>query len=87
MKRSGGKAGRPFGEWRIEQLEKHLKKVTSMDDLHAIRAELGHRTTKRSKELKSLVDRVIREATGSFDPNARVKREEGRIGPEEWWLV
>lgn len=71
MKRSGGKAGRPFGHFTIEQLEKHVKEVTSMSDLHAMRAELGYRTTKRSKELKELLDRLIRLKTNSFDPNAR----------------
>ena len=84
MKRGGGKAGRPFGDWRIDQLEKQVKAaLASVDDLSAIRAELGYRTTRRSQELKSLVDRLIREHTGSFDPDAR-KKEGPRDGPEEW---
>ena len=86
MKRSGGKAGRPFGEWGIDQLENHVKaSMARVDDLSAIRAELGFRTTKRSQDLKSLVDRLIREHTGSFDPNA-VKKDNRPSGAEDWFV-
>lgn len=70
MKRGGGEAGRPFGQYSIEQLEAQVKKVTDLSDLKALRAELGHRKSKRAAELDDLVSRVIREWTGSYDPNA-----------------
>ena len=83
MKRSGGKAGRPFGEWNIGRLEKHVNaSMARVDDLSAIRAELGYRSTERSLELKNLVDRLIRQHTGSYDPNAY--NAEQPKGPEEW---
>ena len=86
MERSGGKAGRPFGEWRIDQLEKQVRaSMAKLDELAAIRAELGYRTTNRSQKLKSLVDRLIREHTGSFDPKA-VKKDDGPSSPEEWLI-
>lgn len=69
MKRSGGRAGRPFAHLSVVEIEKHLKDVTSMSDLQAIRAELGFRTTKRSKVLQSLVARLIRVKTDSFNPH------------------
>ena len=87
MKRGGGKAGRPFGTWKIDQLEKHLKKITSMSDLHAIRAELGFRTTQRSGELKNLLDRIIREQTGTFNPNSRGDRLGSPNAPDDWWIL
>lgn len=70
MKRGGGTAGRPFGDWSIEQLEEHVRKVTDLSDLKALRSELGFRKSKRASELDSLIARLIREWTGSYDPNA-----------------
>lgn len=70
MKRGGGEAGRPFRDYSIEQLETQVKKVTDLGDLRALRAELGHRKSKRAAELDDLIARVIREWTGSYDPNA-----------------
>lgn len=60
--------------------------MAKIDELAAIRAELGFRSTKRSQKLKSLVDRLIREHTGSFDPNA-VKKAGAKSGPEEWFIL
>ena len=47
-----------------------VKKITDLSDLKALRFELGHRKSKRAAELDDLVSRVIREWTGSYDPNA-----------------
>jgi hypothetical protein len=62
MKRSGGRAGRPFGHVSIDQLESHVQ--ASRDEpseLMAILAELGRRETRRAEELKSLVQRLLGE--------------------------
>ncbi|GEM_PF-2056489 len=61
MKRSGGKSGRPMGEWTIDQLEDHVSTHEyDLAELTVVRSELGYRSTKRSEELRSLVDRLIR---------------------------
>jgi hypothetical protein len=70
MERSGGEAGRPFRHYTIDQIEAHVKKVRALDDLKAMRAELGRRKTKRAAELDDLLARLIRTWTGSYDPNA-----------------
>lgn len=70
MKSSGGEAGRPFRHYTIDQIEAHVKKVRSLDDLKAMRAELGRRKTKRAAELDDLLARLIRTWTGSNYPNA-----------------
>lgn len=74
MERSGGKAGRPFGQYTIEQLEAQVKKVRELNDAKALRAELGHRRSKRASELDDLLARLIRSWTGSFDPNAEYRK-------------
>ena len=70
MQRGGGEAGRPFRHFTIEQIEAHVKKIRTLDELKAMRAELGHRKTKRAAELDDLLARLIREWTGSYNPNA-----------------
>ncbi|MEL7688103.1 hypothetical protein AAG596_10605 [Citromicrobium bathyomarinum] len=61
MKRSGGKSGRPMGDWTIDQLEDHVSAHEyDLSELAVVRSELGYRSTKRSAELKDLVDRMIR---------------------------
>lgn len=65
MKRSGGKAGRPFGHMSIEAIETHVNQ--SRDDLQelmSISAELGNRKTRRALELADLVARLIRNSQG-----------------------
>jgi hypothetical protein len=73
MQRSGGEAGRPFRHFSIEQLEAQVKEIRSLDDAKALRAELVHRKSKRSAELNDLLARLIREWTGSWNPNAGPK--------------
>lgn len=70
MERSGGEAGRPFRHYTIQELEAEVRKVRQLNDVKALRAELGHRKSKRAAELDDLLTRLIREWTGSFDPNA-----------------
>ena len=70
MKRSGGEAGRPFRDYSIEELEAHVSKVTDLSDVKALRAELGHRKSKRAAQLDDLLARLIRTWTGSFNPDA-----------------
>lgn len=61
MKRSGGKAGRPFGHFTIDELEKHVSASQSdAAELTAILAELGHRSSKRALALKDLTNRLLR---------------------------
>jgi hypothetical protein len=60
MKRSGGKAGRPMGDWPIQRLESHTADAGGeVDELLLILAELGHRRSKRAAELESLVTRLL----------------------------
>jgi hypothetical protein len=70
VERSGGKAGRPFGRYSIEELEAQIKKTRELNDLKALRSELGHRTTKRAADLDDLAARLIRSWTGSYNPDA-----------------
>jgi hypothetical protein len=70
MERSGGEAGRPFRHYTIEQLEAEVRKVRQLNDVKALRAELGHRKSKRAAELDDLLARLNREWSGSFNPNA-----------------
>lgn len=70
MKRSGGSAGRPFGQYSIDELEAYVSKITDLSDLKALKAECGFRTTKRAAQLKDLVARTIRHWTGSYNPDA-----------------
>ena len=71
MKRGGGEAGRPFYHFSIEQLEAQVKEVRELNDLKALRAELTHRSSKRSADLDNLLARLIRSWTGSYNPNAQ----------------
>ncbi len=79
MERSGGEAGRPFRHYTIQELEAEVRKVRQLNDVKALRAELGHRKSKRAAELDDLLTRLTREWTGSFDPNAEAptKRNPG----------
>lgn len=70
MKRGGGEAGRPFRHFSIEQLEAEVRKVKELNELKALRAELGHRKSKRAAELDDLLVRLIRSWTGSYKPDA-----------------
>jgi len=80
MERSGGEAGRPFRHYTIQKLEAEVRKVRQLNDVKALRAELGHRRSKRAAELNDLLVRLIRKWTGSFNPNAeapsKAKRDE-----------
>lgn len=61
MKRSGGKAGRPFGDWSIQSLENHVSlNEYNLDELKMVRNELGFRSSARAGQLSDLVDRLIR---------------------------
>lgn len=71
MKRSGGEAGRPFYHYSIDQLEAQVKEVRELNDLKALRAELGHRKSKRAAQLDDLCARLIRAWTGSYNPEAQ----------------
>jgi hypothetical protein len=67
MKRSGGRAGRPFAHLSILEIEARVR-LSEHDplELTAILAELGYRTTKRAKELRELVIRLL----GDLRPKA-----------------
>lgn len=80
MERSGGEAGRPFRHYTIQRLEAEVRKVRQLNDVKALRAELGHRKSKRAAELDDLLTRLIREWTGSFNPNAEAP---SKGGPED----
>ena len=71
MKRSGGETGRPFYHYSIDQLEAQIKEARELNDLKALRAELGHRKSKRASELDDLLARLIRSWTGSYNPEAQ----------------
>ena len=61
MKRGGGKAGRPLGNWSIDQLEDHVKAHQyDIGELRIVLSELGYRQTKRAETLADLVARLIR---------------------------
>jgi hypothetical protein len=70
MERSGGKVGRPFGRYSIKELEAQVRQVRELNDVKALRAELGHRKSKRAAELDDLLTRLIRSWTGSYKPDA-----------------
>ena len=73
MKRSGGRAGRPFGQLTIVQLEQHVAASKSdFSELTAILAELGHRTTKRALALKDLVNRLLRSLSDAPPTKSRL---------------
>ena len=62
MKRSGGRAGRPFGHVPMNQLESYVRSCQGdTSELLAVLAELGRRDTNRAEELKSLVQRLLGE--------------------------
>ena len=71
MKRSGGRAGRPFGRYSIDELEAQVRQVRELNDVKALRAELGLRRTNRAAELDDLLARLTRSWTGSFNPDAK----------------
>jgi hypothetical protein len=87
MKRSGGEAGRPFRQYTIEQLEAEVRKVQQLNDVKALRAELGHRKSKRAAELDDLLTRLIRKWTGSFNPNAEPPSKKRENGPQDVTLI
>jgi hypothetical protein len=70
VKGGGGEAGRPFRHYSIDELEGHVPKVSDLSDLRALRAELGHRKSKRATELDDLLSRLIRSWTGTYKPDA-----------------
>jgi len=70
MQRGGGAAGRPFGKYSIEEMEAHVRKLSDLSDLKALRAECGFRSTKRAADLDALLARLQHEWTGSFNPDA-----------------
>ena len=82
MERSGGKAGRPFGQYSIDQLEAQVPKVRELNELKALRAELGHRKSKRAAQLDDLIARLIRSWTGSYKPDANPPGPPRLSGPE-----
>lgn len=50
-----------MADWSIEQLEKHVaNNEFDLEELVIVKIELGYRSTKRSLELKALVERLIR---------------------------
>ena len=60
VKRSGGKAGRPMGDWPILRLENYTADAGGeVDELLLILGELGRRRSKRAAQLKSLVNRLL----------------------------
>lgn len=62
MKRRGGRSGRPFGHFSIEELEQNVRTCQNdSPELLAVLAELGHRRTKRADDLRSLVQRLLGE--------------------------
>ena len=71
MKRSGGKPGRPFYHYSIDQPEAQVKEIREFNDLKALRAKLGHRKSKRASEQDDLLARLIRSWTGSYNPEAK----------------
>jgi len=71
VKRSGGEPGRPFYHYSIDQLESQVKEVRELNDLKALRAELGFRKSKRAAQLNDLCARLIRSWTGSYNPEAQ----------------
>lgn len=83
MRRSGGKAGRPFGQYSIDQLEAQVKQVRELNDLKALRAELGHRKSKRAAELDDLCARLIRSWTGTYKPDANALGPARLSGPND----
>ena len=82
MERSGGSAGRPFGRYSIKELEAEVKKVRELNDIKALRAELGHRNSKRAAELDDLLARLHRSWTGSYRPDAAPPGPARLSGPE-----
>jgi hypothetical protein len=82
VERSGGKAGRPFGNYSIDELEAQVKKVRELNDLKALRAELGRRKSKRAAELDDLLARLIRTWTGSYKPDAQPPGQSRLGGPQ-----
>lgn len=74
MKRSGGEAGRPLGQATVPDLEKLVSQAGGQtDELQLVLAELGHRKTKRARELKSLVKRLL------GDVVRKPKRDDGPL--------
>lgn len=64
MRRSGGRAGRPFGHLSIDQLEVAVQSNHGDGtELMSILGELGFRHSRRASELKSLVERLLRAKT------------------------
>lgn len=60
MKHGGGKAGRPFGQTPIQQLEQLISDNPQDRDLHfQMVTELAFRRSKRAGQLKDLVERLI----------------------------
>lgn len=65
MKRSGGEAGRPLGQATVPDLEKLVSQSGGqVDELQLVLAELGHRKSKRARELESLVKRLLGNGVG-----------------------
>lgn len=60
MKRSGGRAGRPFAHVTITELEAYVRShQRDRSELLVILAELGQRSTKRAATLKRLIERLF----------------------------
>ena len=71
MKRSGGRAGRPFGHLGIAEIELHVRHCENdSTDLIAILAELGLRKSKRSQELRDLTLRLLGDNKPQFSKPA-----------------